>query len=913
MRLPLEGLVVVALALVVPAAHATPPGLRRRSGSRSAGDREDPRHGVLREPSTGRSTPSPTGATPGSASRRCATRSGGRRRTCWSPARSCSASAVLVLTTLAVLRLTRVAAGHRRWSLQAVTALGVVWALCWVLGASSHAPIASTSAAGLVAREVRAVRAGVEDHAIFADADPPRPLPRHPCRPAADRPARQGRHPRVRRELREGRGPGLARSRHRSTPRSPRGPARLQAAGFCARSAFLTSSTFGGLSWLAHSTMQSGVWVDNQLRYDQLVKTDRLTLSVAFKRAGWRTVGDVPSNNRTWPEGTSFYHFDKLYDRRNVGYHGPRFSYASMPDQYVLAALQRLELAKSPRRPVFAEVDLVSSHTPWTRIPRMIDWSDVGDGSIFKHMPVDQLTRGQLFSDSHRVRAAYGQSIEYTLDALVSFVQHYGDDNLVLVVLGDHQPAKVITGENPSHDVPDLGHRPRPGGAAAGSPDGAGRTACGPARRRRSGRWTPSATASSARSARNGGERPRCAVDVPARCVRRCRRAPRGARAAETGRASTASGAWPRSSSSCITSSCARSPATPSTGRRSGPPGSSTGASRSSSSSSSRASRWPCPRRATAGGSMASPASRPGAPVASSRAYWAALVFSLAVAWLIVPPPGQGAPDAKSVVVNGLLVQNLVGAPSPDRSFWSIAVEAQLYVLFPLLLLLVRRRGAVVMVAAVTLVVATVGIVGPARPPPGRLRDPVAARPRRAVRRRHPGRRHRGREHARRSWPWAWLALAAAAPVLATIWWQGSVWTLDHLFWVDLALGPAVACLLAGLATGHPARLLRLLDTRPAAQPRLVVLQPVPDARPDRRRRVRGGRGRPRPRRAFRRSSSRSPWRAADDRVRAGLRGGLRAPVPAAPAGPPEPARASHPAESGTSSVCAPRRAFVTR
>jgi peptidoglycan/LPS O-acetylase OafA/YrhL len=51
--------------------------------------------------------------------------------------------------------------------------------------------------------------------------------------------------------------------------------------------------------------------------------------------------------------------------------------------------------------------------------------------------------------------------------------------------------------------------------------------------------------------------------------------------------------------------------------------------------------------------------------------------------------------------------------------------------------------------------------------------------------------------------------------VLATIWWQGSVWTLDHLFWVDLMLGPAVGCLLAGLATGRPARLLRLLDTRP--------------------------------------------------------------------------------------------------
>ena len=195
--------------------------------------------------------------------------------------------------------------------------------------------------------------------------------------------------------------------------------------------------------------------------------------------------------------------------------------------------------------------------------------------------------------------------------------------------------------------------------------------------------------------------------------------------------------------------------------------------------------------------------------------YWAALVFSLAVAWLVVPPPGQAAPDAKSVVVNGLLMQNLVGAPSPDRSFWSIAVEAQLYVLFPLLLLMVRRWSAGVMVATVTLVVAMVGILGPhvsgldvfvvQSPPDLAALFAVGILAAGIV----------GASEARRSWPWAGLALAAAAPVLATIWWQGSVWTLDHLFWVDLTLGPAVGCLLAGLATGHPVRLLRLLDARP--------------------------------------------------------------------------------------------------
>jgi peptidoglycan/LPS O-acetylase OafA/YrhL len=196
-------------------------------------------------------------------------------------------------------------------------------------------------------------------------------------------------------------------------------------------------------------------------------------------------------------------------------------------------------------------------------------------------------------------------------------------------------------------------------------------------------------------------------------------------------------------------------------------------------------------------------------------AYWAALAFSLAVAWLVVPPPGAGVPDAKSVFVNGLLVQNLIGAPSPNRSFWSMAVEAQLYVVFPLLLLMVRRWGAAVMVATVTLVVATAGILGPYVPrlDAFEIQSPPDLAALFAVGVASAG--IVGASGARRSWPWAGLALAAAAPVLAMIWWQGSVWTLDHLLWVDLALGPAVACLLAALATGHAARLLRVLDARP--------------------------------------------------------------------------------------------------
>jgi phosphatidylglycerophosphate synthase len=357
--------------------------------------------------------------------------------------------ALLALPILALLRVTRVAAGHRDWALRAATALGVVWVALRVVGA----PVASSSAAALAVDEVQAVRTALAGRAAFV---------------------REIAHDRFRatpgnRLLTGLRGKDVllvfiesyGRVAVQGSSISPRidavlerGEAQLRGAGFSSRSAFLTSPTFGGLSWLAHSTLQSGVRVDGQWRYDQLVEKDRLTLTRAFKRGGWRAVGAMPGNRRAWPAGSDFYHYDQVYDRRNLGYRGPGFTVAPMPDQYTLLALQRRELAKRHRPPLFAEVDLISSHAPWTRIPRLISWGDVGDGSIFDRLPAEESTRASLFGDAERARAAYAHSIEYSLSTIFSFVQRYGDDNLVLVVLGDHQPATVVTGHGASHDVP---------------------------------------------------------------------------------------------------------------------------------------------------------------------------------------------------------------------------------------------------------------------------------------------------------------------------------------------------------------------------------------------------------------------------------------------------------------------------
>ena len=357
--------------------------------------------------------------------------------------------ALLALPVLALLRVTRVAAGHRRWALQAAGALCVVWMVLRVAGA----PVASSSAAALAVDEVHAVKTGLEDRATFAREiahDPFRATPGH-------------------RLLTGLRGKDVllvfvesyGRVAVEGSSFSPRigavldqGAAQLRAAGFSSRSAFLTSPTFGGLSWLAHATLQSGIVVDGQRRYDQLVRNNRLTLTRAFKQAGWRAVGIMPANHRAWPEGASYYGYDRIYDRRNLGYRGPDFGLPPMPDQYTLLALQRRELAERRRPPLFAEVDLISSHAPWTRIPRLISWDDVGDGSIFDRIPAEESSKAALFGDAERARAAYGRSIEYSLSTLFSYVQRYGDDDLVLVVLGDHQPATLVTGQGAGHDVP---------------------------------------------------------------------------------------------------------------------------------------------------------------------------------------------------------------------------------------------------------------------------------------------------------------------------------------------------------------------------------------------------------------------------------------------------------------------------
>jgi hypothetical protein len=99
-----------------------------------------------------------------------------------------------------------------------------------------------------------------------------------------------------------------------------------------------------------------------------------------------------------------------------------------------------------------AEIALISSHAPWTPLPLLVGWDQVGDGAIFRQARVGD-TPEAVWQNTERIREQYRKSIEYTLTTLVSYALTYGDDNLVILVLGDHQPAPFVTGESDNRDV----------------------------------------------------------------------------------------------------------------------------------------------------------------------------------------------------------------------------------------------------------------------------------------------------------------------------------------------------------------------------------------------------------------------------------------------------------------------------
>ncbi len=226
----------------------------------------------------------------------------------------------------------------------------------------------------------------------------------------------------------------------------------VQDTGRNVASAFVVSPTFGGQSVLAHLSLLSAIEVRDSTRYALLMTQTRPTLVSVFKHAGYRTVAVMPGMQQDWPEG-AFYGFDEIYDAAKLQYAGPSFGWWRIPDQYSLAALDARELQMRPRRPLMMFFPTVSTHIPFQPIPPLQpQWQRMLSSEPYDAAPLRQAFAQR--TDWTAMGKSYVNSVAYFLEVLASYLEKHATDDLVLIVLGDHQPAANVSGEDAPWDVP---------------------------------------------------------------------------------------------------------------------------------------------------------------------------------------------------------------------------------------------------------------------------------------------------------------------------------------------------------------------------------------------------------------------------------------------------------------------------
>jgi hypothetical protein len=217
-------------------------------------------------------------------------------------------------------------------------------------------------------------------------------------------------------------------------------------------SAFVESPTFGGNSWLAHISLMSGVEVRDPDVNAMLMAQQRDTVVSTFKRQGYRTIALMPGLWQAWPEG-SFYKFDEIYGGARLDYRGPQFGWFDIPDEFALAKFDALEADKAARPPLFMFFPTISTHTPFRPTPPyQPDWKRVLTDQPFDQPALDRAFDEQ--ADWLDLGPSYIEALTYTYATLTGYLRTRADRDLVMILLGDHQPPALVSGEGAPWDVP---------------------------------------------------------------------------------------------------------------------------------------------------------------------------------------------------------------------------------------------------------------------------------------------------------------------------------------------------------------------------------------------------------------------------------------------------------------------------
>ena len=217
-------------------------------------------------------------------------------------------------------------------------------------------------------------------------------------------------------------------------------------------SAYASSPTFGGGSWLAHASFMSGVEVRDSGDYMLLLTQERDTWAKQAKAAGYRAIAVMPGMKSAWPEG-AFYGFDSILDELALEYRGPDFGWWRIPDQFSLARVAQFESHDDSRRPLLTFFPTINTHIPFLPVPPyQADWQRVAEAEPYP--PEDVIASLAPMPDWEALGGPYADSFVYTFTYLSGYLRQRPAADEILVLIGDHQPAASVAGVGARWEVP---------------------------------------------------------------------------------------------------------------------------------------------------------------------------------------------------------------------------------------------------------------------------------------------------------------------------------------------------------------------------------------------------------------------------------------------------------------------------
>ena len=230
---------------------------------------------------------------------------------------------------------------------------------------------------------------------------------------------------------------------------------KLKAANWHVASNLSTSPIMGGGSWLSYTTVQFGVKIEN------LALDNKLHNSKSFEKyqglfqflqgQGYTNsllsgMGGYDDLAFDYEKFKAFYALNHFIGFNDLEYIGPKIGMGNTPpDQFTLNRGHEVLKSKSPE-PHFLFWLSNNSHFWWETPTKLSDdWKNLNT----KDLDFINLTSGNR-SD---VRGNYLKSIKYQLEVFTDFILNQADDDAIIVLFGDHQPA-VFPNDESTQDTP---------------------------------------------------------------------------------------------------------------------------------------------------------------------------------------------------------------------------------------------------------------------------------------------------------------------------------------------------------------------------------------------------------------------------------------------------------------------------